>query len=58
MVRIFPAFSRMRKNAGKMQTRITPNTDTFYAVWRKETSFEDWTDENFKPTTVRGIQVF
>ena len=39
--RIFPAFScirnapesiRMRENAGKMLTRITPNTDTFYAV--------------------------
>ena len=36
----FPAFSRiispysvrMRENAGKMRTRITPNTDTFYAV--------------------------
>ena len=23
---------RMRKNAGKMRTRVTPNTDTFYAV--------------------------
>ena len=23
---------RMRKNAGKMRTRITPNTDIFYAV--------------------------
>ena len=22
----------MRENAGKMRTRITPNTDTFYAV--------------------------
>ena len=49
LVRIFPAFSRirteygeilrispyalqMRENAGNMQTRITPNTDTFYAV--------------------------
>ena len=49
LVRIFPAFSRirteygeilriflysvqMRENAEKMRTRITPNTDTFYAV--------------------------
>ena len=41
MVHIFPAFSlicispysvQMRENAGKMRTRITPNTDTFYAV--------------------------
>ena len=42
LVRIFPAFSRIRteygkilvsqENAGKMRTRITPNTDTFYAV--------------------------
>ena len=23
----------MRKNAGKMRTGITPNTDTFYAVF-------------------------
>ena len=42
LVRIFPAFSHIRteygeipvsqENAGKMQTRITPDTDTFYAV--------------------------
>ena len=46
LVRIFPAFScirteygeippysvRMRDNAGKMRTRITPKTDNFYAV--------------------------
>ena len=49
LVRIFPAFfrirteygeiqsvspylARMRENAEKTQTRITPNTDTFYAV--------------------------
>ena len=42
LVRIFPAFSRIRteygeipvsqEKAGKMQTRITPDTDTFYAV--------------------------
>ena len=40
----FPAFGlnteryysvRMRENAGKMRTRITPNTDTFYAVYSK-----------------------
>ena len=39
----FPAFGlnkysiRMRENAGKMWTRITPNTDTFYAVitWKR-----------------------
>ena len=24
---------RIRENARKMRTRITPNTDTFYAVW-------------------------
>ena len=30
---VFSLYSvRMRKNAGKMRTRITPNTDTFYAV--------------------------
>ena len=49
MVRIFPAFSRirtlslfnispfsvrMRENGEKMRTRITPNTDSFYAVGR------------------------
>ena len=41
LVRIFPAFFRIRteygvirsiKNAGKMRTRITPNTDSFYTV--------------------------
>ena len=25
----------MRENAGKMRTRLTPNTDTFYAVLLK-----------------------
>ena len=25
---------QMRENAGKMRTRITSNTDTFYAVWK------------------------
>ena len=29
---ISPYSARMRENAGKMQTRITPNTDSFYAV--------------------------
>ena len=28
---------RMWENAGKMQTRITPNMDTFYAVIAKRT---------------------
>ena len=44
LIRIFSTFSRiwteygeihsvqMRENAGKMQTRISPNTNTFYAV--------------------------
>ena len=27
-----PYSVRMRENAGKMRTRTTPNTDTFYAV--------------------------
>ena len=31
-LRISPNSVRMRENAGKMGTRITPNTDTFYAV--------------------------
>ena len=29
---ISPYSVRMRKNARKIRTRITPNTDTFYAV--------------------------
>ena len=29
---ISPYSARMRENAGKMRTRITPNTDSFYAV--------------------------
>ena len=32
ILRISPCSVRMRENAGKMRTRITPNTDTFYAV--------------------------
>ena len=27
---------RMQENAGKMRTRITPNTDTFFAVDKTE----------------------
>ena len=30
--RFSPYLVRMRENARKMRTRITPNTDTFYAV--------------------------
>ena len=29
---ISPYSVRMLENAGKMQTRITPNTETFYAM--------------------------
>ena len=29
---ISPHLARMRENAGKIRTRITPNKDTFYAV--------------------------
>ena len=32
ILRIFPYPVQMRENAGKMRTRITPNTDSFYAV--------------------------
>ena len=31
--RISPYSVQMQKNAGKMRTRITLNTDTFYAVF-------------------------
>ena len=30
--RYSPYSVRMRENTGKMQTRITPNTDSFYAL--------------------------
>ena len=30
---VWPAFSCIRTEYGKMWTRITPNTDTFYAVF-------------------------
>ena len=50
LVRIFPVFSciwtsiapysvRMRENTGNIRTRITPNTDTCYAVYKEITSF-------------------
>ena len=32
VLRISPHSARMRENAGKIRIRITPNTDTFYAV--------------------------
>ena len=32
ILRMSPYSVRMRENLGRMQTRITPNTDTFYAV--------------------------
>ena len=31
-----PYLVRMRENAGKMWTRITPNTTTFYAVYSRD----------------------
>ena len=31
-IQFSPYSARMRKNAGKLRTTITPNTDTFYAV--------------------------
>ena len=42
--RIFPHSDwilRMREHVGKMRTRITPNTDTFYAVFSKNEVFEN-----------------
>ena len=33
ILRISPYSVQMRKKAGKMWTRITPNTDAFYAVY-------------------------
>ena len=38
MIGISPYSVRMWENAGKMRTRLTPNTDTFYAV---EVSFNN-----------------
>ena len=38
---------RMRENAGKIRTRITPNTDTFYAVTIRGRS-DDFQDTVFK----------
>ena len=32
ILHISPYLVRMRENAGKMRTRIIPNTDIFYAV--------------------------
>ena len=32
ILRISPYSVQMRENVGKMRTRITPNTNTFYAV--------------------------
>ena len=77
LVRIFPAFSRirteygeilrispdsvkMRENKRKMRTRITPNTDTFYAVhsfhWRKVWDF--WQNFSNDHTQTRSIDLY
>ena len=45
ILRISPYPVRMRENAGKMRTRITPNTDTFYAEVY-EGLFSFWFFEN------------
>ena len=36
---ISPYPVRMRENAGKMRTRITPNTDSFYAVLKNSSTY-------------------
>ena len=36
---IYPYSVQMRENAGKMRTRITPNTDSFHAVHRFSDDF-------------------
>ena len=43
---------RMRENPGKMRTRITPNTDSFYAV--KETRIKKLKVLNYTPLTLHG----
>ena len=45
ILRISPYPVRMRENVGKMRTRITPNTDTFYAEVY-EGLFSFWFFEN------------
>ena len=67
LVCIFPAFPHIRteygeilgENAGKMRTRITPNTDTFYAMMGKsnpskteKTCKETKTNPNWKPKPI------
>ena len=48
-LRISPYSVRMRENTGKMRTRITPNTDTFYAVlW----SLNLWNKVNLEHSTI------
>ena len=34
-----PLFLRLQSECGKIRTRITPNTDTFYAVWQATINF-------------------
>ena len=49
ILRISPYSVRMRENTGKMRTRITPNTDTFYAVlW----SLNLWNKVNLEHSTI------
>ena len=67
LVGIFPAFSRIRteygeyspysvrmpENEGKMQTRITPNADTFYAV----TPIDDVQEKSEKHFFLKALEV-
>ena len=45
---------RMRENLGKMQTRITPNTDSFYAVSVTESFFK----QNSKCFWITSLQYY
>ena len=41
---------RIRENAGKMRTRITPNTDSFHAGWVKENTVKKYILRRIKNT--------
>ena len=45
---------RMRENARKMRTKITPNTDTFYAVTYKEKNFK-WNSSAYEKHECRHL---
>ena len=51
----YPYSVRMRENPGKMLTRVTPNTDSFYAVLIVKQPLAAIQDNNFAKYLLPGV---